>query len=151
MLDAYLEKRLGEYYQYVASSDKAIKSLDSLQAEFAPTSSDLVTDFLFSHTRYQVDSTAVLDDSALVYVTSTSPDVGWVLQQAYIVERDLGSETEMGMKLSILSERYKLGGGPKEENGSVFHLVREDLGWKVIVGWADMPVSEDQGEAAAGQ
>jgi len=138
MLDAYLDKRLGEYYQYVSTSDKEIKSLDSLQVEFAPTAADLVTDFLFSATRFGIDSARVAGDSARVYVTSRSPPFEFVLQQAQIVERDLGPETDMPTKLSVLNERHRLSGGPIEENQTLYRLIREDGGWRVDVGWAAM-------------
>lgn len=138
MLKAYLQKDLGEYYRYVATSDKAVKSLDSLQAEFAPSSTDIVTDFLFLRTKFRIDSMHVVDDSALVFLTSISPPVGLLMQQANVVQRDLGPDTDLGTKMSILSERYKQAGAPTKENKAVYHLVREPSGWKVIVGWAEL-------------
>ncbi|MFV1981661.1 MAG: hypothetical protein ACC655_10940, partial [Rhodothermia bacterium] len=138
MLDAYLDKRLGEYYQYVSTPDKNLKSLDSLQAEFAPSATDLVIDFLFSATRFGIDSVRVDEDSARVYVTATSPPVGFVMQQAQIVERDLGPETDMPTKLSVLTERHRLSGAPREENQTLYRLIREGKGWRVVVGWAEM-------------
>ena len=138
MLRAMLDKRLGEYYHYVSSADKEIKSLDSLQTEFSPARTDIVTDFLFSSTRFSIDSTLVYGDSAVVYLTSTAPPVPLVMQQANIVERDLGPETDMPTKMSILGERYKLSGAPREENHTTYRLVRERGGWRVNVGWAEM-------------
>lgn len=137
MLQAYLGKRLGEYYGYVSTRDKRVKSLDSLQAEFAPSSADLVTDFLFAKTKFKVDSVRVLGDSAVVFVTSRSPDITYVMQQARQIERDLGPETAHETKLSILGERHKMSGAPREENKSAYLLRREPGGWRVNVGWAD--------------
>jgi hypothetical protein len=138
MMEAYLDRRLGEYYSYVATVDRKAKSLDSLQTEFAPSAADIVTDFLFSNTDIEVDSTDVLGDSAIVYTTTTAPPVGFVVQQAQIVERDLGSSTDGKTKLDILGERYRLSGAPQEQNHGAFLLIREETGWRVIVGWADM-------------
>jgi hypothetical protein len=138
MMEAYLDGRLGEYYSYVATIDRQAKSLDSLQAEFAPGVADIVTDFLFSNTKVEIDSTNVLGDSAIVYTTTTAPPINLVVRESQIVARDLGPETDMKTKLDILGERYRLSGGPKEQNPGAFLVVREETGWKVIVGWADM-------------
>jgi hypothetical protein len=138
MIDAYLHQRLGEYYQYVSTRDKAVKSLDSLQAEFAPSAADLITDFLFSATKFTVDSTLVEGDSAWVFLTGSSPPVEFVIQNANIVERDLGPETDMSTKRSILAERYKLSGSPRVENPSVYALIREEKGWRVVIRWPEM-------------
>ena len=139
MLKAYLGQRLGEYYHYVATSEKQLKSLEDLQAEFAPSSADLVTEYLFSKTVFKIDSTHVESDSAFVFVTSRAPSIEYVLEQAAILESNLGSDVEMGMKLSILGERYKLAGAPVDEHRSVYPLVREPAGWRVIIGWAQAP------------
>jgi hypothetical protein len=137
MLQAYLGKRLGEYYHFVASSEKQYKSLEELQKEFAPSSSDLVTDFLFSSTKFKVDSVTVRSDSAFVFVTARAPPVGFAVEQATILERDLGPSVELGMKLSILGERYKMAGAPVREQSTVYPLVREAKGWRVVVGWSE--------------
>lgn len=135
MLDALMDQRLGEYYQYVSTRDKNIKSLDSLQAEFSGT--DLVTEFMFANTRYGIDSTVVEGDSARVYIAAASPPVQFVMQNAFVVERDLAG-SDFSTKLSILSERHKLAGSPREENNTTYWLARESNGWRVNVGWADL-------------
>jgi hypothetical protein len=142
-LSAYLEKRLGEYYALVASSEKEYKSLEDLQAEFAPSSADLITEYLFTSTRFRVDSTSVEGDSALVFITSRSPSLEWVIEQASTVEGSLGPDVDMSMKLGIMGERFKVAGTPVDERETVYRLVREPSGWRVIVGWADMSRSMD--------
>lgn len=151
LVSAYLDKRLGEYYHLVATIDKEAKSLAELQVEFAPSSSDLVTDYLFKFTSFRIDSTSVDGDSALVYVTSHSPNVERVIREAAVVERSVGADAELLTKLSLLNERLRLGGGPREENQTVYFLVREPRGWRAVVGWADRKEFLEQMRADSSQ
>lgn len=144
LVGAYLGKRLGEYYNLVATVDKEVKSLEDLQAEFAPNNSDLVTDYLFQFTRFRVDSSSVEGDTALVYVTSTAPDIHRVMREAAVVERSIGPETDLTTKLSLLNERLRLAGGARVENQATYFLVREPAGWRAVVGWADLKEFEQQ-------
>jgi hypothetical protein len=137
MLHAYFDKRFEEYYTHVSAADQASKSVEALKAEFAPSVSDLVTDYLFRLTDVKVDSQRVAGDSALVWISALSPDIGSVVQQGAIVERSLGSDTDLDTKLNILNERLKQRGSPKEWNYSTYTLAREDGQWKVRVGWAE--------------
>jgi hypothetical protein len=137
MLYAYFDKHLAEYRSYVTAADRSVKSLDALEAELAPAASDLVTDFLFRFTEIHVDSTTISGDSAFVWVSALSPDLGAVLQQASIVERNLGPETDITTKLSVLNERFKIRGSPKEWNHSKYVLIKEAGQWRVHVGWAE--------------
>ena len=151
LLGAYLDKRLGEYYHLVATIDKEAKSLETLQREFAPGSSDLVTDYIFKFTNFRIDSTSVAGDSAFVYVTAETPEVGSVMREAIVVERSLGSGSDLLTKMSLLNERLRLAGGPRVENQSVHFLVREPKGWRAVVGWAEEKAFEEQMRADSAQ
>ncbi|HUF07928.1 MAG TPA: hypothetical protein VMO47_01320 [Rhodothermales bacterium] len=151
LLSAYLDKRLGEYYHLVASIDKEAKSLESLQEEFAPGSSDLVTDYMFRFTTFRIDSTSVADDTAFVYVTAEAPEIGSVMREATVVERSLGPGSDLLTKMSLLNERLRLAGGPRVENQSVHFLVREPKGWRAVVGWAEEKAFEEQMRADSAQ
>lgn len=148
LVSAYLNKRLGEYYDLVATVDKKAKSLDSLQSEFAPSSSDLVTDYLFQYTRFKIDSSSVDGDTALVYVTALSPNLRSVVKEATVVERSLGQDSDMATKMSLLHERLRISGGPSAENHSTYFLVREPQGWRAVIGWADQKAFEEQMRSA---
>lgn len=137
LVRAFLDKRLGEYYSLVATIDKEAKSLEALQDEFAPGSSDLVTDYLFQYTSFRVDSSSVEGDSALVYITSEAPDIQRVVREATVVEGNLGPDTDLATKMSLLNERLRMSGGPRVENQTVYFLVREQSGWRAVIGWAD--------------
>lgn len=151
LVSAYLNKRLGEYYDLVATVDKKAKSLDELQAEFAPSSSDLVTDYLFQNTRFKIDSSSVDGDSALVYVTSRSPSIRNVVHEARVVERSLGESADLQTKMSLLRERLRMNGGPIAENHTTYFLVREPKGWRAVIGWADQKAFEEQMRADSTQ
>lgn len=151
LVRAFLDKRLGEYYHLIATVDKEAKSLESLQREFAPGRSDLVTDYIFKYTSFRIDSTSVEGDSALVYVTSEAPSVPHVMREATVVERSIGEESDLLTKLSLLNERLRLSGGPRVENQAVYFLVREPKGWRAVVGWADRKAFEEQMRADSAQ
>lgn len=150
-VSAYLNKRLGEYYDLVARFDKDAKSLEELQADFAPGSSDFVTDYIFQYTIFRVDSSSVDGDSALVYGTSESPDLRAVVREARTVERSLGADADLPTKMSLLNERLRLGGGGRSENPTVYFLVREPAGWRVVMGWADEKAFKEQMRADSAQ
>ena len=143
-VSAYLNKRLGEYYDMVASFDKDAKSLEELQSDFAPGSSDLVTDYVFQYTIFRVDSSSVDGDSALVYGTSESPDLRAVVREARTVERSIGPGADLSTKMSLLNERLRAGGGGRVENPTVYFLVQEPRGWRVVMGWADEKAFKEQ-------
>ncbi len=138
-LQAYFGKQLKTYYGMVTYRDRAAKPFETLEAEFAPSSADLVTDFLFQFTQFKIDSTHVDGETAQVFVTARSPNLNFVLRDAGRIERDLGEDTELETKLSLLAERYRMSGSPKESQNSVYNLILEDGQWHVVVGWADPP------------
>lgn len=148
---AYLNKRLGEYYSLVATVDKKAKTLEELQAEFAPSNSDLVTDYLFQNTRFKIDSSSVDGDSALVYVTSRSPSIRNVVHEATVVERSVGEGSDLQTKMSLLHERLRMSGGAIAETQTTYFLVREPQGWRAVIGWADQKAFEEQMRADSSQ
>jgi hypothetical protein len=151
LVSAYLGKRFGEYYSLIATIDKEAKSLEELQAEFAPGSPDLVTDYVFQFTSFRIDSSFVEGDTALVYVTAKSPILERVVREAAVVERSLGADADLTTKMSLLNERLRLSGGGRVENPTLYFLVREPKGWRAVVGWADEKAFFEQMQADSAQ
>ncbi|MEM6338261.1 MAG: hypothetical protein AAF752_16930 [Bacteroidota bacterium] len=135
-LGSLFEKDFDTYHKLASTPDRTAKSLDSLKVEFAPGPADLITDFVFRFTKFQVTDVQIAGDTATVQIRGTSPAPQFLMRDAQIIQRDLGADTPMETKLNVLSQRYQMAGSPTEPLEAGYRLVKEDAGWRVLVGWS---------------
>ena len=135
---AYFEQRFDDFHKLLSAKDRAAKSVQDFNREFETLSKseDLMTTFILSTSDYEADSTMVLSaDSLIVFGKATAPLLDKVEREVSIILRDVGTDEEMGMLLSLLQERMKLRGGLKESQPTQHLVIREDDDLRIRVGF----------------
>ncbi len=142
-LDASLHGRHEEAYQYIATKDKAIKSLQEYLSEQLKKESPFAQAFA-SQVSYKINEVTVTVNKAKANVDITIPDLGamftdilGVAFKATFGDKKDEKEIEKEME-KMLVEKYEGKDIPMTNITKTFDLVKEADGWKVFFNWETM-------------
>jgi hypothetical protein len=135
-LDASLHGRCEEAYQFLSSTDKAVKELNTYVAEQAEGETPIAK-ALASKVSYEVRQTTRTDDHATAEVVITLPDFGAIFADVFgaaLRSAFSGGEDQKDVE-EVLAEKYKDKEFPMTTKTESLVLVKEADGWKVFLDW----------------
>lgn len=135
-LDASLNGRYEEAYQYVSAKDKAIKSLQEYLSENSKEEG-LFARALASKISYKIKEVTITGNNAKASVEVTTPDFGVIFEDILGVafKSAFGEKKDEKEIEKMLAEKYKGKEIPVTNTTQLFDLINGPEGWKVFFDW----------------
>lgn len=133
-IDASMKMDYEEQYQFLSSSDKSAKSLEQFLEENSDAPCALGR-ALGSKASYEIKELTITGKEAKAKVEFTVPDPGTIVGdvfEAVFREPIDGGEEKLE---EMLAEKYADQDMPMITRTDVFTLVKEEGGWKLLLGW----------------
>lgn len=134
--DASIHGRYEEAYQYLSTSDKAVKSLQEYLSEQSEEESPFM-EALVSKISYNIKDVEISGDHAKADVVVTEPDLGsiFVDVMGVALASAFGDKKDTDEMEKKLAEKYKGKDIPMTTVTQPFNLVKEEGGWKIFFDW----------------
>lgn len=134
-LDASLKNNLEEAYGYISTEDKSVKTLQQYLSENSQENNP-VAEAMASKTSFQIVNINKEKSTASANVEINAPDFTSIMMDLMGAAFGAAFGNEDDSKIQeVLSKKFKNGDIPMKTEKEVFHLIKEDDGWKVFLDW----------------
>lgn len=145
-LDASLKGRSEEAYRYISSEDKSVKSC----SEYKYENDNPFAVVVVNNVSFEVLQVAETGSTAKADVEITFPDMSGMFQDLWgaAFSSAFGGKNQGEIERE-LAAKYKTGEVPTTTKNEEFQLVKEDDGWKVLLGWKTEKAQKEKAEKVA--